>query len=341
MGIKDYINQLLAGRSLSQKQMVDAAELIMSGSATSSQTASFLVALRMKGETSEEISGLAIVMREKSLEPKVKDPVSLLDTCGTGGDGSETFNVSTASAIVAAAAKIRVAKHGGRAISSKCGSGDLLESMGVKIDLGPEGVAECINQVGIGFMYAFTFHPAMRLTNDTRREIGTRTIFNIVGPLTNPAKAGHQLVGVPNAELVPVITNALKDLGAKKAIVVHGEGPMDEISLCGPSIMGIYTDGAPTKILELDPRDYGLNLVKIDLVQSGNIESSKKILIETLQGAKGPYRDFVLINSAAALLAAENVETLEEGLEKAKLILDSGEGLAKLEEFAHFSQSLG
>ena len=144
---------------------------------------------KRQGETSDEISGLAIVMREKSLQPKVKDPVGLLDTCGTGGDGSETFNVSTASAIVAAASKIRVAKHGGRAITSKCGSGDLLESMGVKIDLGPSGVAECINEVGIGFMYAFTFHPAMRLTNDTRREIGTRTIFNIVGPLTNPAKA--------------------------------------------------------------------------------------------------------------------------------------------------------
>lgn len=340
MEIKDYINQLLAGNSLSQNQMIKAAESIMNGSATNSQAASFLVALRMKGETADEISGLAIVMREKSLKPKVKDPVSLLDTCGTGGDGSETFNVSTASAIVAATANIRVAKHGGRAISSKCGSGDLLESMGVKIDLGPEDVAKCIDRIGIGFMYAFIFHPAMRLTNDTRREIGTRTIFNIVGPLTNPANAGHQLVGVPTAELVPVITDALKDLGTQKAIVVHGEGPMDEISLCGPSIMGIYSYGKPTQLLEIDPRDYGLNIVTIDQIQSGEIESNKKILVETLQGTKGPHRDFVLINSAAALLAAENVETLEEGLEQAKRILDSGEGLAKLEEFANFTQSL-
>tara|TARA_B110000014_G_scaffold237670_1_gene203757 strand:+ start:165 stop:1190 length:1026 start_codon:yes stop_codon:yes gene_type:complete len=340
MEIKECIDHLLQGKSLSQKQMVEAAESIMNGSATNAQTASFLVALRMKGETSDEISGLAMVMREKSLTPEISDPMNLLDTCGTGGDGSETFNVSTASAIVAASAQIRVAKHGGRAISSKCGSGDLLESMGVKIDLGPEGVAECINKIGIGFMYAFIFHPAMRLTNDARREIGIRTIFNIVGPLTNPANAGHQLVGVPSANLVPVITDALQYLGTKKAIVVHGEGPMDEISLCGPSIMGIYSDGTPTKIIEVDPRDYGLKLVTIDQIQSGTIESSKRILLETLRGEKGPYRDFVLINSAAALMAAENVENLQEGVEKAKHILDSGEGLSKLQEFADLSQSL-
>jgi anthranilate phosphoribosyltransferase len=340
MEIKDCIDQLVKGKSLSQKQMVDAAESIMNGSATNAQTAAFLVALRMKGETSDEISGLAIVMREKSLHPQISDSINLLDTCGTGGDGSGTFNVSTASAIVAASAGIRVAKHGGRAISSKCGSGDLLESVGVKIDLGPEGVAECVNKIGIGFMYAFIFHPAMRLTNDTRREIGIRTIFNIVGPLTNPANAGHQLVGVPSPDLVPVITDALQYLGTKKAIVVHGEGPMDEISLCGTSIMGIYTDGTPTKIIEIDPQDYGLKLVKMEQIQSETVESSKRILIETLKGAKGPYRDFVLINSAAALLAAENVENLYEGVEKAKHILDSGEGLSKLQEFANLSQSL-
>ena len=231
MEIKDCIDQLLKGKSLTQKQMVDAAESIMNGSATNAQTASFLVALRMKGETSDEISGLAMVMREKSLSPQISDSINLLDTCGTGGDGSETFNVSTASAIVAASAGIRVAKHGGRAISSKCGSGDLLESMGVKIDLGPEGVAECINKIGIGFMYAFIFHPAMRVTNDTRREIGIRTIFNIVGPLTNPANAEFHLLGVADASTGKKIAQVLSELGSKRALVVHGKDNLDEVTL--------------------------------------------------------------------------------------------------------------
>ena len=336
--IREAIAHLIEGRTISQTEAEQVMTEIMDGEATPAQLGAFLMALRTKGEAVDEIAGLARVMRDRALRVETPDPDSLLDTCGTGGDASHTFNISTAAALVAAGAGLRVAKHGNRAASSACGSADVLEAAGVQIDIDPEGVARCIETAGIGFMFAPRYHPAMRHAAGPRREIGVRTVFNILGPLTNPAHAGHQLVGVPRPELVETIARVLGELGAKRAIVVHGADGLDEIALSGPSIMGEYNNGSVT-LREITPEEFGLHHAGVDQIRSQDIESSHQILMNVLNGEPGPYRDIVLINAAAALMAGEAAGDLAEGMESARRSIDSGAARHRLELLAEASNT--
>ena len=336
--IREAIAHLIEGRTISQAEAEQVMTEIMDGEATPAQLGAFLMALRTKGEAVDEIAGLARVMRDRALRVEAPDPDSLLDTCGTGGDASHTFNISTVAALVAAGAGLRVAKHGNRASSSACGSADVLEAAGVQIDIDPEGVARCIEAAGIGFMFAPRYHPAMRHAAGPRREIGVRTVFNILGPLTNPAHAGHQLVGVPRPELVETIARVLGELGARKAIVVHGADGLDEIALSGPSIMGEYNNGAVT-LREITPEEFGLRHAGVDQIRSQDIESSHRILTNVLNGEPGPYRDIVLINAAAALLAGEAADDLAEGMESARQSIDSGAARHRLDLLAETSNA--
>lgn len=336
--IREAIGKLVEGRDLSQSEAGQVMTEIMDGEVTPAQLGSFLTALHLKGETVNEIAGLARTMRDKALHVDIPDAESLLDTCGTGGDASHTFNISTASALVAAGAGLRVAKHGNRAASSACGSADVLEALGVKIDLGPQGVAKSIQDAGIGFMFAPTFHPAMRHAAGPRREIGVRTVFNILGPLTNPAGAGHQLVGVPRPDLVETVAQVLGELGSRHAIVVHGADGLDELALSGPSLMAEYKDGQVTT-REVSPEELGLRRASIEQIRSADVESSKQILENVLNGEPGPYRDIVVLNAAAALLAGDAVSSLEEGVEKAKESIDSGAARDRLDAFVRISQA--
>ena len=336
--IREAISHLIEGRSMSQSEAEQVMTEIMDGEATPAQLGAFLMALRTKGESVAEITGLARVMRNRALRVEAPDPDSLLDTCGTGGDASHTFNISTASALVAAGAGLRVAKHGNRAASSACGSADVLEAAGVQIDIEPERVAHCIEKAGIGFMFAPRYHPAMRHAAGPRREIGVRTVFNILGPLTNPAHAGHQLVGVPRPDLVETIARVLGELGAKRAIVVHGADGLDEIALSGPSIVGEYNNGAVT-LREINPEDFDLHHAGVDQIRSQDIESSHRILSNVLNGEPGPYRDIVLINAAAALMAGDAAEDLAQGIESARESIDSGAARHRLELLAEASNA--
>ncbi len=336
--IREAIAHLIEGRTISQTEAEQVMTEIMDGEATPAQLGAFLMALRTKGEAVDEIAGLARVMRDRALRVETPDPDSLLDTCGTGGDASHTFNISTAAALVAAGAGLRVAKHGNRAASSACGSADVLEAAGVQIDIDPEGVARCIETAGIGFMFAPRYHPAMRHAAGPRREIGVRTVFNILGPLTNPAHAGHQLVGVPRPELVETIARVLGELGAKRAIVVHGADGLDEIALSGPSIMGEYSNGAVT-LREINPEEFGLHHAGVDQIRSQDVESSHRILTNVLNGEPGPYRDIVLINAAAALMAGEAADDLAQGIESARESIDSGAARHRLDLLAEASNT--
>ena len=336
--IREAIAHLIEGRSISQAEAEQVMTEIMDGEATPAQLGAFLMALRTKGEGVDEIAGLARVMRARALRVEVEDPDSLLDTCGTGGDASHTFNISTTAALVAAGAGLRVAKHGNRAASSACGSADVLEAAGVTIELEPEQVTHCIDSAGIGFMFAPKYHPAMRHAAGPRREIGVRTVFNILGPLTNPAHAGHQLVGVPRPELVETIARVLGELGAKRAIVVHGADGLDEIALSGPSILAEYRDGSVT-VQEIAPEQYGLTHAGVDQIRSEDVASSHRIFTNVLNGEPGPYRDIVLINAAAALVAGEAAENLAEGLEAARESIDSGAARDRLERLVEASRA--
>jgi anthranilate phosphoribosyltransferase len=338
--IREAIGKLIEGQDLSQTEATQVMTEIMEGEATPAQIGAFLTALRLKGESVDEIAGLARVMREKALRVTTPDPDSLLDTCGTGGDASHTFNISTASALVAAGAGLRVAKHGNRAASSACGSADVLEALGVKIDLGPEGVARCIQEAGIGFMFAPTFHPAMRYAAPVRREIGVRTVFNILGPLTNPARAGHQLVGVARLGLLETVAHVLGELGAKHAIVVHGADGLDELALSGPSLIAEYVNGGVT-VKEVSPWDLGLKRAGLEQIRSADVASSKRILENVLNGEPGPYRDIVALNAAAALMAGDAAADLREGVRLAADSIDSGAARDRLETFIQVSQDAG
>ncbi len=311
---------------------------IMEGSATPSQLAAFLVALRLKGETAQEIAGMARVMREKALRVSVHG--LLVDTCGTGGDGKGTFNVSTTAAIVAAGAGLRVAKHGNRAASGQCGSADVLEALGVKIDLGPQGVETCIREVGIGFMFAPAFHPAMKYAAPVRREIGIRTVFNILGPLTNPAGAQVQLLGVPQAALGERMAQVLGLLGSQRALVVHGEDGLDEISLTGPTRVWELKGGSVVSYT-IAPEDAGLSRVPLHALKGGTAQENAATLRRVLQGGDGPIRDVVLLNAAGVLLAAGKARDLRDGVRLAAQAIDSGAALKKLERWITLSQELG
>src|SRR4051812_28435960 len=337
MPIRDQIIQLVRGKDLAQAEAAEAMEEIMTGAATPAQIAAFLTALHIKGETEVEIAGMAQVMRDKATP--VHFDGAVLDTCGTGGDASGTFNISTTAAFVAAGNGATVAKHGNRAASSVCGSADVLEGMGVNIELDAEGVARCLRQAGIGFMYAPKFHPAMRFAGPVRREIGIRTAFNILGPLTNPARARHQVLGVADAGLAEKMARALSRLDTIHALVVHGHGGLDELALSGLNLMFEVRAGQEPRRLELSAEELGLASAPKETVLGGDLATNIAIVRGILSGdEQGAKRDIVLLNSAAALVAADQAAGMREGLELARASLDSGKAYARMEQMVAASQ---
>jgi anthranilate phosphoribosyltransferase len=330
----ETIAKVVRSENLTEDEAAAAFEEIIRGDATPVQIAGFLVALRMKGETVDEITGFARTARAMATPIQVDG--ALLDTCGTGGDGLATFNISTLSAIVAAACGAKVAKHGNRAASSVCGSADVLEQLGVKIDLGPDGVSRCIEEAGIGFLFAPVFHPSFRFAGVPRRELGLRTVFNVLGPLCNPAGAKYQALGVADGSMAVRMAEVLVRLGVERAIVFHAGDGMDELSVSSPSFV-IEIDGE-RKEFELDPRDLGLAGAPVDAMRGGGPEDNARIAREVLQGAKGPRRDVVLLNGAAALRAAGLAGTWKDGLGLAAEAIDSGRAGDVLQRWAKISQ---
>ncbi len=336
--IREAIQALVDRRSLTEAEAASVMEEIMAGKATPAQIGAFITALRIKGETVDEIVGMAKTMRAKAIHVSVKAPV--VDTCGTGGDGLRTFNISTAAAFVAAGAGLKVAKHGNRAMSSQCGSADVLEALGVKIDLNAEQVKRCLEEVGIGFMFAPLFHPAMKYAAAPRREIGIRTVFNILGPLTNPAGAEYQVIGVPDKKIAEKIALVLCRLGAKHALVVHGLNGMDEISITGRSSVWEVKKGELFHVYFVSPEDFGLKRAPAKSITGGTSTENAEIIRLVLDGEKSPRRDVVLMNAAAVLFAGDRVQTLQQGIESAMEAIHSGQALAKLEQLVKFSNSI-
>ncbi len=322
------LSSLLAGEDLSEREAADAMTEIMEGAATPAQIAGFVVALRAKGETTDEVAGLVGTMRAYSQRVPVSGDV--LDTCGTGGDRSGTFNVSTAAAIVCAGAGAKVAKHGNRAASSRCGSADVLEALGVKIDLPAEGVARCIQEAGIGFCFAPMFHPAMRHAAGPRRELGVATIFNFLGPLTNPAGARRQALGVSDAEMLDKMVRALERLGSERVVAFRGHDGLDELSTSAPSRVVELVDGE-TKEWTLDPAELGLPPARVRDVAGGTREENAALVRRVLAGEPGPRRDIVILNAAAGLLAAGRARDVTHGLELAAGAIDDGTAARSLE----------
>ena len=335
--IREAIEAVVAGQSLSSNQAAEAMNEIMTDEATPAQFGAFVAALRLKGETPEEIAGMARMMREKSLRVEVEGPV--VDTCGTGGDASGSFNISTTSGFVVAGAGVMVAKHGNRAMSSACGSADVLEAMGVKIDLSPEGVRRCLQEVGFGFMFAQRYHPSMRFAAGPRREIGIRTVFNVLGPLTNPAGARAHLIGVADPAYGEKMARVLGTMGSKHALVVHGNDGLDEVTLDGETRVWEMKEGTVSSYT-ISPKELGFSRVRREVLRAGNVDESIGMLRVVLQGTPGPARDIVLMNSAAALVAADRAATLREGVELAASSIDSGRALEKLDALVRLSSGL-
>ncbi len=305
--IKEAIQTLVSGCSLTMEEAASVMEEIMSGEVTPAQFGAFVTALRLKGETVDEIAGLAKTMRAKAVPVTVTGP--LVDTCGTGGDGSSTFNISTTAAFLVAGAGLKVAKHGNRAMSSQCGSADVLEALGVKIDLNAEQVQRCLEEVGMGFMFAPVFHPAMKYASAPRREIGIRTVFNILGPLTNPAGAMAQVLGVADGSLVEKLALVLRSLGCHHALVVHGEDGLDEITLTGETQVCELKNGRINSYA-ISPESFGLSRVSsLENLRGGTAEENATVLRNILAGAPGPQRDIVLMNTAAALVAGDKAQS--------------------------------
>jgi len=335
MVIQEAIQQLIDGRDLSRDQARQVMDQIMSGQTTDAQIGAFLISLRCKGETVDEIAGCAQVMREKAtrIHTTRKDAI---DTCGTGGDGSGTFNISTTVAFVAAGAGLCVAKHGNRAMSSHCGSADVLQSLGVDIEASPEKVSQCLDEVGIGFLFAPMLHGAMKHAIGPRREIGTRTVFNVLGPLTNPAGARRQLLGVYDGALTQTLAGVLQELGAERAFVVHGLDGLDEITLTDRTRVSELRDGR-IATREIGPEDFGLEAAGPETLKGGSAEENAQILLDVLDGKEGPPRDVVLLNAAAAIAAGGLTDDLEEGLEQARAAIDSGQARQVLEDLKRVS----
>jgi anthranilate phosphoribosyltransferase len=336
--IKEAIETVVNGRSLTFEQAAAVMEEIMIGEATPAQFAAFITALRIKGETVDEIAGLASVMQAKATPVQLTPPV--VDTCGTGGDGLCSFNISTTAAFIVAGAGLKVAKHGNRAMSSHCGSADVLEALGVRIELGAEAVAQCLEIVGIGFMFAPVFHPAMKYATAPRREIGIRTVFNILGPLTNPAKAKFQVIGVPSKELGERIAFVLHRLGTEHSLVVHGVDGMDEISISRKSLVWDVNQHRVLPPYEVSPDDFGFMKASMTQIKGGTARQNAKILRGILSGEVGARRNIVIMNAAAALVAGNQASDLKEGASIAEQTLDSGKALAKLDELIKLSRSL-
>ena len=327
--IRETIQKVVDGHDLTERETVDTMNEIMSGEATPAQVASFITALRIKGETIEEITGAARVMREKSTKIHTKH-LFVVDTCGTGGDGSHSFNISTTAAFVVAGAEIPVAKHGNRAASSQSGSADVLKVLGVNIEIGPEQVGACIDDVGIGFLFAVTLHGAMKYAIGPRREIGIRTIFNVLGPLTNPAGAQAQVLGVYAPTLTKSLANVLKNLGSQRALVVHGGDGLDEITTTTTTQVSELSDGA-VNTYTLDPTELGIPTAQPGDLKGGTPEENAEMTLSVLSGEKGPKRDIVLLNAAAAIVAGGKAADIAAGLAVAEESIDSGQALERLE----------
>jgi anthranilate phosphoribosyltransferase len=333
--IQRALARLLDGHDLSQEEARDVMDAIMEGDCTPAQIGGFLIALRLKGETADEIAGCAEAMRAHVLAVRpARD--DLVDTAGTGGDGANTFNISTAAALVAAAAGAGVAKHGNRAVSSRSGSADVLEALGFNLELAPARIAHSIDELGFGFLFAPSHHPAMRHAAAVRKELAARTVFNVLGPLTNPAGARAQVVGVYAAELVPTIADVLARLGATRAFVVHGAGGIDELSPAGPNLVCEVVDGSVRR-REIDPLEFGVQRCKAEELRGGSAQENAAMIREIFAGAKGAKREAVLLNAAGAIAAGGHAQDLGEGYERAREAVDSGAAAERLGALISFS----
>ncbi len=329
MVFKQALESILVGSDLSHADMLALMQQVMSGELTPAQIAGLVIALRQKGESVDEISAAAIVMRQLSTKVEVQDKTHLVDTCGTGGDGIQTFNVSTVSAFVAAAAGAKVAKHGGRSVSSTCGSADVLEALGVNVNQTPEQVALSINEIGIGFMFAPNHHSAMKHAAPVRRELGVRTIFNLLGPLTNPASAKRQVMGVFDKNLTSKLAQVLQKLGSEHVMVVHGADGMDEISFTGDTYIAELKNGKVTEY-RVNPSQFDMAIHQLKEIQIQNADESKAMILDVLAGKQGAARDIVLLNAGAAIYVADVATSLQAGILKAAEVIDSGDANEKL-----------
>ena len=334
MRFSNTLNQLIAGQNLDSDTMLETMRKVMSGELTPAQISAFLIALRVKGETVDEIAAAASVMRELSTKVNIKDAKYLIDTCGTGGDGIQTFNVSTLSAFIAAAAGAKVAKHGGRSVSSTCGSADVLEALGVNVNQTPEQVANCVDNIGVGFMFAPNHHSAMKHAAPVRRELGVRTLFNLLGPLTNPANAKRQVMGVFSTELTGKLAHVLKALGSEHVMVVCGADGMDEISFTGDTFVAELKDGV-VREYTVNPKQFGMPLHALASIQVKDASASKTMILGVLAGKKetekqAAARDIVLLNSGAAIYVAGIVTSMQDGIIKAEQVIDDGSAMQKL-----------
>jgi len=342
LNFKQSLEHVLVGHDLTHADMLVIMQQVMQGELTPVQIAGFLMALRAKGESIDEITAAAQVMRALSTKVDIQDRSHLIDTCGTGGDGIQTFNVSTVSAFVAAAAGTKVAKHGGRSVSSTCGSADVLEALGVSVNLSASQVADCVNQIGIGFMFAPNHHSAMKYAAPIRRELGVRTIFNLLGPMTNPATATRQVMGVFDKKLTTILAQVLQKLGSEHVLVVHGADGMDEISFTGNTYVAELNAGNITEY-SVNPTQFGLNVHQLSDIQVQNAEESKSMILDVLSGKAHckniAARDIVLLNAGAAIYVSGKVASLLEGIQKAAQVIDNGLALSKLESLKIRSQS--
>ncbi|NPV53283.1 MAG: anthranilate phosphoribosyltransferase [Firmicutes bacterium] len=334
--IKEFIAKAVSRQGLSVDEAEAAMNEIMGGLATPAQIAGYLTALKVKGETCDEITGSARAMRSKAVRVRTRHPV-VIDTCGTGGDGARTFNISTAAAFVVAGGGVPVAKHGNRSVSSMSGSADVLEALGININLSPEEVGLCMDETGFGFLFAPHLHTAMKHAIGPRRELGIPTIFNILGPLTNPASAQCQVVGVFSGDLVETIARVLSNLGVRRALVVHGRDGLDEISISAETKVAHLADG-DIRTYHIRPEDFDLPRASLDDVRGGTPSENAAIIIDILRGARGPRRDIVLLNSAAAFVAAGAAGDIRDGIGLARESIDSGRAMEKVEEVKGFTR---
>jgi anthranilate phosphoribosyltransferase len=334
--ISDAIKKLIDNKDLSASESREVTEEIMSGTASPVLAAVYLTALRQKGETAEEILGAAKVMRERVSPVKHHQDV-VFDNCGTGGDGAGTFNISTTTSFVIAACGLHVAKHGNRSVSSQCGSADLLAALGADLTLTPDQIGECIDVIGIGFLFAPNLHPAMKAVMPVRKELGFRTIFNLLGPLTNPAFATHQLIGVFSGEYTDKLADVGRGLGIKRTMVVYNLCNTDEITTAGITKISLADNGS-TENYELNPEEYGFSLCNIADLQGGDAQLNAAITNSILKGEKGPKRDTVILNAAAALTVAEKVESIDKGIAVATESIDTGAAMEKLQRFIQFTR---
>ena len=329
--MKTQIEKCLAGEHLTVEEASRALSTIMAGQATDSQIAGIMIALRAKGETVDELVGFARTMREHGIKLHIEDP-DAIDMCGTGGDSSGTFNISTVATFVVAGAGVTVAKHGNRSVSSQSGSADVLAALGVNIQCPAETVQTCINRIGIGFLFAPLFHPAMKHAAKPRMELGVRSIFNMVGPLTNPAGVKRQLIGVYKAQVAPLLAGALQKLGAEKACIVHSEDGLDEVTLSGGTLVHEVNSSEPLKEYRLQPKDFGFELRPLESMRGGDKNNNAAIALEVLQGKKGSAREVVIANAALGIYIGGKARTILEGKLKAEEAIDSGKALEKLQQ---------